>query len=117
MQILSRTGPLPISMICLCTFGLNVRFVFGALRSQRPECRWRMLLPNIVCLPHTSHFPAATLNLDFDARRVPSYNVKIVAQAIGPNKLAGGTALRRVGVPGRDRSGASRTGPRLSRAC
>jgi hypothetical protein len=38
-------------------FGLKVRFVFGARRTQlEPEARKRILRPNVTCLSQISHF-------------------------------------------------------------
>ena len=55
VQTFSRTARPSMTNVLFCTFALKVRFVFGALRSQRPECLCRMLRPNLVPLPQTSH--------------------------------------------------------------
>ncbi len=41
--------------VFFCTLALKVRFVLGALRTQRPECLCLMLRPKVVPLPQTSH--------------------------------------------------------------
>ena len=43
VQILMRIGRPSITNVLGWMFGLNVRLVRGAWRSQRPECLWRML--------------------------------------------------------------------------
>lgn len=55
MQIFTRTGTPSTTNVFFCTFALNVRFVLGALRSQRPECLCLILRPKAVPLPQTSH--------------------------------------------------------------
>jgi len=54
VQTFTRTEPPSTWMSWRCRFGLNVRFVFGASRSQRPECWCRMLRPKVVPLPQTA---------------------------------------------------------------
>ncbi len=55
VQIFTRTGTPSTMNVLFWTFALNVRFVRGALRSQRPECLCLILRPNLVLLPQTSH--------------------------------------------------------------
>ncbi len=55
VQTFSRTVWPSMTNVFFCTFALKVRFVFGALRSQRPACLCRMLRPKAVPLPQTSH--------------------------------------------------------------
>ncbi len=45
VQILRRREMPSIQMVLFWTLALNVRFVRGALRSQRPECLCRILRP------------------------------------------------------------------------
>ena len=85
-----------------CTFAPNVRFVFGALRCQRPECWWRMLRPNVVPLPQTSHLVAiADVAYQVAARRdnpqgpVPRRRLSVVAG----HAAAGRGNLRAPGLP------------------
>lgn len=61
VQILKRrVSPLIVSVL-IWTLALKVRLVLGALRCQRPECLWRILRPNVVPLPQTSHLVAIAI--------------------------------------------------------
>ena len=55
VQMFSRTACPSMTNVFFCTFALKGRFVFGALRSQRPECLCLMLRPKVVPLPQTWH--------------------------------------------------------------
>ena len=71
MQTLRRRHLPSMSRRLRWTFGRNWRFVLGALRSQRPECLWRMLRPKRVTLSQRSHLPGAIVRPP-PPRRLPA---------------------------------------------
>jgi len=66
--MLSRMDSPPKKIRCLLMLGLKVRDFFGALRSQRPPCLWRMCRPNIVVFAQTSQAPLAMRQCPFRGR-------------------------------------------------
>ena len=68
VQMLSRMDSPPKKIRCLLMLGLKVRDFFGALRSQRPPCLWRMCRPNIVVFAQTSQAPLAMRQCPFRGR-------------------------------------------------
>lgn len=70
--------------ICLCTFGLNVRFVFGARSPHLPACLCCMLRPNCVCLPHSSH--VAKVEPPFVLNRTLQYHCRTGSSILADSK-------------------------------
>ncbi len=55
VQMCIRTLSPFLNTSCLCTFGLNTRFVLCARRNHLPPCLCWILRPNCVPFPHSSH--------------------------------------------------------------
>ena len=85
VQTLTRRMRPSMSRRLLWTFGRNSRFVRGALRSQRPECLWRMLRPETSCASgQRSHLPEAIANHPRDERNRPLSAIGIKSVALSP---------------------------------